>query len=254
MADQELGIKVKTTSDVPEAMGKAKAATVSYAKQLEDIQKKFSTSFKDIFLSIAGPMAIFNAIQNTIVERLEKIKKAQEDANQAAIDGTNKQMAAEDVYYARRIENIKKERLASEQAKMQPIETTRQFLLNDPRAQEALGKRPFGTQRPMLGGGDEREFLADMYSKDPEIQKAVRRILERDMASQPLISPDTVKKAADFKGPEGFSNVVGVGPNPVIEAMNLQLDETKKTNLLLQNLVDRNPFASPDFTKGTQTK
>ena len=251
---QSLELNIKTTSDVPQAMEKAKSATVSYAKQLEDIQKKFSTSFKDIFLSIAGPMAIFNAIQNTIVERIEKIKKAQQDANQAAIDGTNKQMAAEDVYYARRIENIKKERLAAEQARLQPVETTKQFLLNDPRAQEVLGNRPLGTQRTMLGGLDTRELMAETYSKDPEIQKAVRRILERDIASQPLVSPDTSKKAADFKGPEGFGNVIGVGPNPVMEAMNVQNEELKKQTSLLQTLVDRNPFISTDFTKTSESQ
>lgn len=249
---QSLEVNIKTTSDVPQAMDKAKTATVSYAKQLEDIQKKFSTSFKDIFLSIAGPMAIFSAIQNTIVSHFEKIKKAQEDANQAAIDGTNKKMAAEDVYYARRIENIKKERLASEQARAQPIETTKQFLLNDPRAQEALGNRPFGTRTTMLGGGDPRETLANMYANDPEIQKAVRKILERDMASQPIAGTEAANKAANFKGPEGFSNVVGVGANPVIEAMNAQLEEQRKQTGLLQNLVDRNPFMSEDFTKTPQ--
>jgi hypothetical protein len=251
---QSLEVNIKTTSDVPQAMDKAKTATVSYAKQLEDIQKKFSTSFKDIFLSIAGPMAIFSAIQNTIVSHFEKIKKAQEDANQAAIDGTNKKMAAEDVYYARRIENIKKERLASEQAKAQPIETTKQFLLNDPRAQEALGNRPFGTRTTMLGGGDPRETLANMYANDPEIQKAVRKILERDMASQPIAGTEAANKTANFKGPDGFSNVVGVGANPVMEAMNAQLEEQQKQTALLQNLVDRNPFMPADFTKGTQTK
>lgn len=251
---QSLELNIKTTSDVPQAMNKAKQATEGFGKQVQDIQKKFSTSFKDIFLSIAGPMAIFSAIQNTIISHFEKIKKAQEDANQAAIDGTNKKMAAEDVYYARRIENIKKERLESEQAKMQPVETTKQFLLNDPRAQEALGNRPFGTRSKMLGGGDPRETLANMYANDPEIQKAVRKILERDMASQPLAGTEAANKAANFKGPEGFGNVIGVGANPVMEAMNLQLEEAQKQTALLQNLVDRNPFISTDFTKTSESK
>jgi hypothetical protein len=61
------------------------------------------------------------------------------------------------------------------------------------------------------------------------------------------------KKDQNFKGPEGFSNVVGVGPNPVMEAMNLQLEESQKQTSLLQSLVDRNPFISTDFTK-TESK
>jgi hypothetical protein len=39
-----------------------------------------------------------------------------------------------------------------------------------------------------------------------------------------------------------------------MEAMNAQLEEQRKQTGLLQNLVDRNPFVSPDFTKGTQSK
>jgi len=45
---QDLTVNIKTTSDVPQAMDKAKSATVSFGKQVEDIQKKFSTAFKDI--------------------------------------------------------------------------------------------------------------------------------------------------------------------------------------------------------------
>jgi hypothetical protein len=59
---------------------------------------------------------------------------------------------------------------------------------------------------------------------------------------------------SDFKGPEGFSNVVGVGANPVIEAMTKQLEEQQKQTALLQNLVDRNPFMSSDFTKEPKIK
>jgi hypothetical protein len=41
-------------------------------------------------------------------------------------------------------------------------------------------------------------------------------------------------KERDFKSPQGFSNVIGVGANPVMEAMTAQLDEAKKTNALLE--------------------
>ena len=65
-----------------------------------------------------------------------------------------------------------------------------------------------------------------------------------------LIVPGEAQKAklADFKGPEGFSNVVGVGANPVMEAMNAQLEETKKTNEILLNMSTRDQPIK-DFTK-----
>jgi hypothetical protein len=58
-------------------------------------------------------------------------------------------------------------------------------------------------------------------------------------------------KGADFKGPEGFGKIVGVGANPVLEAMAIQNEELIKQTGLLQTLVDRNPFGSADFTKSS---
>ena len=98
------------------------------------------------------------------------------------------------------------------------------------------------------------------FSKDEEMQQ----VLERRAEARVAAAPETIaKKAAEeaaakqkqaaeaqiqaqkevdrmpttFKGPDGFSNVVGVGANPVIEAMAAQLDEQKKTNDLLSQLV-----------------
>jgi hypothetical protein len=73
------------------------------------------------------------------------------------------------------------------------------------------------------------------------------------MAKQGPISEGIKGKTADFKGPEGFGNVIGVGANPVMQAMSLQLEEAQKQTSLLQNLVDRNPFAGADFTKPSST-
>ena len=253
---QSLELNIKTSSDVPQAMDKAKSATVSFGKQVEDIQKKFSTSFKDIFLSIAGPMAIFGLLTNAVTGYLEKIKKAQEDANKAAIDGVNERMAAEDVFYARKIQRIKQDKTNQEQAKQQPQTTAFEFLMNDPRAKSLFGidansKIPaFG-----VGGMTADEQRAEFMSKNPKVQEQIRKILAEDMAREGITGQGLkAGKSADFKGPEGFSNVIGVGANPVMEAMNAQLEEQQKQTALLQNLVDRNPFMSADFTKGTQSK
>ena len=251
---QSLEVNIKTTSDVPQAMDKAKSATVSFGKQVEDIQKKFSTSFKDIFLSIAGPMAIFGLLTNTVTGYLEKIKKAQEDANKAAIDGVNERMAAEDVFYAKKIERIKQDKVKEQQAKDQPQTTAFEFLMNDPRAKSIFGfnaksKVPaFG-----IGGMTVSEQQAEFMSKSPALQEKIRKILAEDMTKEGITGQGLkAGKSADFKGPEGFGNVIGVGANPVMEAMNAQLEEQRKQTGLLQNLVDRNPFMSEDFTKTPQ--
>ena len=58
----------------------------------------------------------------------------------------------------------------------------------------------------------------------------------------------------DFKGPEGFSNVIGVGPNPVIEAMARQTEIALAQLAELQKISGSTPAGQGDFTKGTQSK
>ena len=253
---QSLELNIKTSSDVPQAMDKAKSATVSFGKQVEDIQKKFSTSFKDIFLSIAGPMAIFGLLTNTVTGYLEKIKKAQEDANKAAIDGVNERMAAEDVFYARKIERIKQDKVKEQQAKDQPQTTAFEFLMNDPRAKSIFGfnaksKVPaFG-----IGGMTVSEQQAEFMSKSPALQEKIRKILAEDMTKEGITGQGLkAGKSADFKGPEGFSNVIGVGPNPVLEAMAQQTEIALAQLAELQKISGSTPASQGDFTKGTQSK
>ena len=129
---QDLTVNIKTTSDVPQAMDRAKSATVSFGKQVEDVQKKFSTAFKDVFLSFLGPLALLGIAMNYIGKLIEENRKKREEANQAAIDGTNELMSAEDRYYARKRDNEKKDKENKEQAGLTREEITKAFLLMDP--------------------------------------------------------------------------------------------------------------------------
>ena len=61
-------------------------------------------------------------------------------------------------------------------------------------------------------------------------------------------------KSADFKGPEGFGNVIGVGPNPVMEAMNAQLEEQQKQTALLEKIANPAGGVQTDFTKTPESK
>jgi hypothetical protein len=58
------------------------------------------------------------------------------------------------------------------------------------------------------------------------------------------------KKDQNFKGPEGFSNVVGVGANPVMEAMSRQTQiQEEILDLLKQQQPSAGRLDLPDFTK-----
>jgi hypothetical protein len=241
---QDLTVNIKTTSDVPQAMDKAKQATSGFGKQVEDIQKKFSTSFKDIFLSFLGPMALLGAAIGFIGKIIADNQKKQEDANQAAIDGTNALMSAEDKYWANKKNNEKKAAQDTEAAKIQRIKTTEEFLETD--AADEIVSREMKKRGVVI----ESSFIRGQIALDPKIQNEVQDLIAKESKATGLTPSANVTK--DFKGPQGFSNVVGVGANPVIEAMTQQLEEQKKQTGLLQSLVDRNPFLSTDFTKTPQ--
>jgi hypothetical protein len=243
---QDLTVNIKTTSDVPQAMDRAKTATVSFGKQVDDIQKKFSMAFKDIFLSFLGPLALLGIAMNYIGKLIEENRKKQEEANRAAIDGTNELMSAEDRYYARKRQKDEKVKEDSENAKTQRETTTREFLQNDPRAKEVVSSaEEIQRSKSMIG----MKALADIAS-NPRIQEKVFKIIGEELKNNP--EAITAPKESNFKGPEGFSNVVGVGANPVIEAMNEQLEEQRKQTALLEKIASPDGGVSKDFTKDSK--
>jgi hypothetical protein len=253
---QDLTVNIKTTSDVPQAMDKAKQATTEFGKQAEAVNKRFKDSIKDILLSTAGPMAALALVTNKINEYFEKIKQAQVDANQSAIDGINERMAKEDVFYARKIARLKEDKKQAESAKLQPQTTAFEFLMNDPRAKDAFGFKPSKLPAFALPGVTLGEQMAEGMSKKASVQEQVRQIIAEDLAKNGMIpkSGEGVKDktATNFKSPEGFSNVVGVGSNPVMEAMAEQTEIQRQQLAELQKLNAKGTDTQTDFTKDSK--
>ena len=245
MAGQDLSLNIKTTSDVPQAMDRAKSATVSFSKQVEDIQKKFSTAFKDVFLSFLGPLALLGIAMNYIGKLIDDNRKKHEEANQAAIDGTNALMSAEDKYYANKRNNEKKAKETVEQAKTTREDVTKSFLQTDPRGQAMLFE--YYEQQRKLGSN---KYGPGFASEDKAMQDRVQKLIAEDAKKNPL--PVEKKESVNFKGPEGFSNVVGVGANPVMEAMNALLEETQKQTALLEKIASPEGGVPKDFTKDSK--
>ena len=232
-------------TNAEQVAGRAKAAVSGFDKQLEGIGKKFGSSFKDIFLSFLGPMALLGAAIAFIGKMISDNQKKHEDANQAAIDGTNALMSAEDKYWANKRNNEKKAKEDSEQAKTQRENITEQFLQEDPRGREiarrALNKIP-------------GEFIMGYESKSLSKSSAIQAEV------QALIAPEAAAAGAGsgpvgkaFKSPEGFGNVIGVGSNPVLEAMTSQLEEAKRTNDLLATIANAGGGRTTSWLNATET-
>jgi len=254
MADAELSAKISTTSDIPDAMDKAKKATVSFEKQVQDVQKKFSTGLKDIFLGFTAPMVL---IQNAISLISEAIAKAKQDAK----DGLDLLAKGETTYATseeKKMANFFKRRADSKEeqrlVEAGKSELAGQFIKTpegDKLATDMAAKRI-----SQLGVGAQIDIsaLKDSLKGDKQFQDAaLKAFLEspEGKAYQPIFDS---KKDQNFKGPEGFSNVVGVGANPVMEAMAAQTEIALQQLAELQklNANSGNAGVPTDFTKDTK--
>jgi len=245
---QDLTVNIKTTSDVPQAMDRAKSATVGFGKQVEDIQKKFSMAFKDVFLSFLGPLALLGIAMNYIGKLIDENRKKHEDANQAAIAGTNELMSAEDKYYANKRNNEKKAKETVEEAKTTREDVTKSFLTTDPRGRTMLFE--FADEQRKLGTN---KIGPGYASEDKAMQDRVQKLIAEDAKKNPQLgSALEAKKDNPFKTPEGFSNVVGVGANPVMEAMAEQTELARQQLAELQKLNAKGTDTQTDFTKDSK--
>ena len=245
---QSLELNIKTTSDVPQAMDKAKSATVSFGRQVEDIQKKFSMAFKDVFLSFLGPMALVGAAMNQIGNLIEENRRKREEADKAAIDGTNELISAEERYWARKMAGEKKTKETKEQAKVSREQVTLSFLQEDPRGKEMLNQ--ILAKMPLYMSTRAQAPLSAIAA-DKRVQDMVQKMLAEDLAKNPELNLEAVaakkkaeeeaakakakqveSKPAAFRGIDSMGsvsgNVIGVGQNPVVSAIHEQVEIAKQ--------------------------
>jgi hypothetical protein len=258
---QSLEVNIKTTSDIPQAMDKAKAATSSFEGQLDSIGKKFNTAFKDIALGFIAPVIILQSVMSLISNA---VAQAKADA-QAGLD----LMAKGNTIYAseeeKRLANFIKAKMAREKEMKEVTggkrEMTAEFL-KTPEGEALLAERK-AAQDALYGGREGRRTrmsgvgaLAYNDPSSPALQAAALRAFlnsEEGKVYKPLFEEKATgpNNPTSFKSPEGFGNVVGVGANPVMEAMTMQLEEARKQTALLESLNNKSPGGGVpvDFTK-----
>jgi len=231
-------------TNAEQVAGRAKAAVGSIEKQVETIGMKFKNSFKDIFLSFLGPMALLGAAMAFIGKAIADNQKKHDDANQAAINNTNALMSAEDRYYENKRNNEKKAKATVTEAKTTREDVTRSFLLNDLRGDEIMSRFP--AQVNTLGIQSTNPYY--LASRSKAVQDEVQALIAEDAKKNPAAG--AALKDSTFQGPAGFSNVIGVGANPVLENMTRQTDIQQQ---ILEYIKAQAPNVGrldvPDFTK-----
>jgi flagellar motor protein MotB len=254
---------------------KVKKSVSTLEKNMEGVQARFKNFGKDLFLSFAAPMVLLNSAMNMISSAIEKNRQKVEEAKALAEKGGNKYMREGTVTSAQEAARREQDAKDRENAKLGAVETARRQgegqgygNTSGKEAEAAMasyveeGKGFWNTAGRFLETASMGLGLSD-YAKNEDIQK----ILERRAAGRAANSPEAkaeaeaasaaaaqkaaaeaqiaTKKQVDsmettFKGPEGFGNVIGVGANPVLEAMNSQLEEQRTQSALLRQLVDAN--------------
>lgn len=235
---QDLTVNIKTTSDVPQAMDKSKSAVVSFSRQVEDIQKKFSTAFKDIFLGFTAPMVL---LQGAIGMIQESIAKAKQDAKEGLdliakgetvfASSEEKKMAA--FFKAKKEREQEMALVAAGRTEMagQFMQTPEGKAMAEKMAAERISTFAPGTQIDI-------NALKESLKGDKQFQQAALDAFlnsEEGKKFKPMFEDkEAEKKPGTFKGPEGFGTVVGVGANPVLEKMTRQNEIMEEIKLILQ--------------------
>ena len=233
---QSLQLNIKTTSDVPKAMDKAKAATVSFGKQVEDIQKKFSTAFKDAVFSFAAPLVIINKIMGEIEASIQKSREIARKGFEEIAAGENKLADARETRMARFIKAQQDEEDFQNRTQAGRAESAGRFV--DKNQMDFLLNKPVSFFAALMGELGIGKGFGYNFVQQAALERFEANNPRDSAAEAAAAAAEAAKKAkpADFKGPEGFGNVIGVGANPVLEAQAAQLEETRKTNALLEKI------------------
>jgi hypothetical protein len=245
---QSLEVNIKTTSDVPQAMDKAKAATTSFQSQLDGIGKKFSTAFKDIALGFIAPMILIQSAISFISAAIAKAKQEAKDAYDFAVKGESKYLDQTTIKLAQNRKTKEDDDKEQEMAKKAKEQEAEKFLEQDGMrskvADQIGGFRGFRLKTGLDANS------AEAMSKDKDVQDVIAKMINPNGTAN-TAAPTAPTGPTSFKSPEGFGNVVGVGANPVMEAMTMQLEESRKQTALLESLNNKSPGGGvpTDFTK-----
>ena len=269
---QDLTINIKANSDVPQAVDRAKEAITSLEKrasgarpgaggtaveqttnkassgvesQFNRIGKSFGNTISSVFLSFAGPLAIISGIIGFIGNSIAEAKQLAADGLNRIAEGKSKLATDEETKMANFFKAKDLREKEEKEVAAGKTEMTRRFI-----AETEEGRR---LKREADASGRTGLFGGLGIAGDPEVQKiALAAFLKSPEGSKyaSIFDEEKAIKENSFKAPEGFSNVVGIGANPVLQAMDEALSESKKQTGLLEEIAIRTKQGNyDDFTK-----
>lgn len=230
-------IKFSITGDTnaEQVTNRAKAAVSGFDKQIEGIGKKFSNSFKDIFLSFTAPMVLLNQAMSMIGGAIEKAKQDAQAGLELIAKGETVYASSEE----KKAANFFKAKKAREE-EMESVRKGRAEL-----AREFLGTKEGGAiagKMAIKAGAtdpESQQFFFASIATNPEFQQASLDAFLKTpegKAYKPIF--DSAGKD-NFK-PEGLSsNVIGVGQSPAMAAINAQLAVQQEIAEMMRRIAEK---------------
>lgn len=238
MIKVEWGLEGETNVD--QVVDKTNKGLNGIEKNAKRVENAFTMSASSFFLKFLGPMALLQMAISAITESMEKAK-------QTAEAGFNTLAAGEDKYATEqeaRMAAFFKQRDAEEKARVESEagrKASTERFFEDRGFWKSVFQAPVATFAVLMGefgigNGAGAEWIQKGAAEDwAKAQKAEGKKMENG----------GVTGSTSFKTPDGFGNVIGVGANPVVEAMTVQtqiqkqmLAELEMANSLRQGNVD----------------
>jgi hypothetical protein len=246
---------------------KVKKSVSTLEKNLKGIEDRFKNFGKDLFLSLAAPMVILNKVINDVEASMAKSRENARKGLEDIASGENKMASEREVRLARFIKANTEKREYEEQTQAGRAEAAGRFidenqmdfLLNKPvsffaslMGEMGIGKG-FGYKFVQEAAMERFEANNPVDPNDPnspeKLAEAAKKQKEATETKSDAQKALDVQGKGAMAGAEGFSNVVGVGANPVLAAVTAQLDEQRKQTFLLQQIAMGGSYTPPDFTK-----
>jgi hypothetical protein len=273
---QSLEVQIKATSDVPQAVDRAKEAITSLEKrassvkvgtaggaveqttakatgkvesQFDKIGKSFGNTMSSVFLSFLGPLAIVSGIIAFVSNSIAEAKQLATDGLNRIAEGKSKLATDEETKMA----NFFKAKDAREKEEKEVaagrMEMTRRFLTETEEGRKVHQEALKSGRSSIAGGVGELAMYGDVQ------KAALDAFLKSDEGKKYAVLFESEKANKDtFKPPEGFGNVIGVGPNPVMEAMARQIEIQEQSLGELKKISGTDTGVPTDFTKKRMTQ
>jgi hypothetical protein len=267
---------IEGDTNAEQVTGRVQKAMGAMEKNIQGVEQRFKNFGKDLFLSFAAPMVLLNQAISAISASIEKNRQAVQDALRDAEKGENKYLRAGTVTSAREVSRRRQDALDRKNAELAAE------ALAEEQGKEG-GVLGFGGEadKALIQYASEGKGFWDKVGRSANAagmflginswtkDKGMQDVLERRSAGRVAADPEQIaiakqKEAAEaqlaqqkaldqlpksFKGPEGFSNVVGVGANPVMEAMAEQTEIARQQLAALQQIAFGRQSTPVDFTK-----